>query len=235
MLGLLLRVAALVSGGKDSALALHRALRESHEVDFLVAMIPQREDSWMFHYPNIHLVDMFAEASGIPLVKGHTVGIKEEEVEDLQLVLAKLDVEGVVSGAIASQYQKHRISKVCRDLGLQSITPLWKEDPLRLLQELIDQQIKAMITGVYAHGFNESWLGRYITPNTISALLQLNHKYQISIVGEGGEYETLVLDAPFFKKKIAIIETKKIWENQSGWLQIEKAQLYTRNKNTVAN
>ena len=223
-----MRVAALVSGGKDSALALHHTLLEGHEVKFLVAMIPQREDSWMFHYPNIHLVDLFAEAANIPLMKGCTAGVKEEEVEDLKVVLAGLDVEGVVSGAVASQYQRQRILKVCKELGLQSIAPLWGEDPLKLLKELVNQKFKAIITGVYAYGFDKSWLGRQINVDTISALLELNRKYHISLIGEGGEYETLVLDAPFFRKKIDIIETEIVWENQTGWLQVRKAQLMSK-------
>jgi len=100
-----MQVAALVTGGKDSALALHRALRLGYKVKYLITMLPQREDSWMFHFPNIHLADLFAQAAGLPLVKTETSGVKEEELEDLKQLLATLDIEGVVSGAISSQYQ----------------------------------------------------------------------------------------------------------------------------------
>ncbi len=220
-----MRVAALISGGKDSALALHRALQEGHEVRFLVTMIPQKDDSWMFHYPNIHLTDLFAKAADISLVKGNTTGAKEAELADLRRTLATLEIEGVVSGAVASQYQKKRIQKICEELKLDSITPLWKENPLKLLRELIDQKFKAIITGVYAHGFNEEWLGRQIDADTTATLVDLNRTHHISIVGEGGEYETLVLDAPFFQRKIDLIETEKIWEGQSGWLLVKRAHL----------
>lgn len=222
---LTMRVAVLVSGGKDSALALHRVLQEGYEVKFLVTMVPLREDSWMFHYPNIDLVTLFAEAAAILLVKKQTAGVKEEEVVDLKRVLAPLGIEGVVSGAVASSYQKHRIQKICRELGFISITPLWKEDPLKLLKELVESDFKAIITGVYAHGFDQSWLGREINPNTINALLEIHRKHHISLIGEGGEYETLVLDAPFFKKKIQLIETETKWENQTGTLLVKKARL----------
>ena len=77
-------LAALVTGGKDSILALYRILQRGYKVKNLVTMIPQREDSWMFHFPNIHLTDLLAEVIGIPLVKGKTVGIKEKELEDLK-------------------------------------------------------------------------------------------------------------------------------------------------------
>jgi len=220
-----LRVAALVTSGKDSALALYGTLKRGYEVSYLVTMVPQRPDSWMFHYPNIHMADLFAEAAGIPLVKAETTGIKEAEVEDLKKLLATLEVDAVVSGAISSQYQKKRIDRICRELGLKSIAPLWHQDPRKLLDELIKLKIETIIVGVYAHGFTIDWLGRKINQATINDLVELNKKYQVSLVGEGGEYETLVLDAPFLSKKIRLLEAEKVWENQSGYLLVKKALL----------
>ena len=225
-----MRVAVLASGGKDSTLSLYYALKEGYEVKYLVTMIPRREDSWMFHYPNIHLVDLFAEAVEIPLVKGETAAIKEEEVEDLKHVLATLPIDAVVSGAIASQYQKSRIDKICQQLGLKSIVPLWQKNPLNLLKEIVTLNFETIITGVYAYGFDQSWLGRKIDATTVDDLIELNKKYGISLVGEGGEYETLVLNAPIFKKQIKILQKEKIWENQSGYLLIKKAELIDKNQ-----
>lgn len=223
-----MRLAVLVSGGKDSALALHRVLKEGHRAEFLVAMVPEREDSWMFHVPNIHLTELFAEAAGIPLIQRKTSGIKEKELDDLRAAISTLNVEGVVSGAIASTYQKERIDEICRDLAISHEAPLWNDDPVALLRELVDWNFEVVITGVYAYGFDESWLGRKIDLNTVNALLFLKRKYNISIVGEGGEYETLVLNAPFYEKRIRLIETEKLWEGQSGHLQVKKADLTGR-------
>lgn len=227
-----MHIAALVSGGKDSVLALHRALELGYEVDFLVAMIPQQRDSWMFHFPNIHLTDLLAKAVEIPLVKAETVGIKEAELQDLKNLLATLDVEGVVSGAISSRYQKERIDKICQELNLKSIAPLWHEDSIRLLKEIIDLNFEVIIVGVFAYGFDQSWLGRKINSSTLKSLVELNRKYQISLVGEGGEYETLVLDALFFKKKIQVLQAKRVWENHSGYLLVEKAKLVEKAEKT---
>jgi predicted ATP pyrophosphatase (TIGR00289 family) len=179
----------------------------------------------MFHYPNIHLVDLFAEAVEIPLVKAETSGVKEDEVEDLKRLLETLDVEGVVSGAIASDYQKSRIDGICKELRLKCIAPLWHENPLNLLEEIIALKYDVIITGVFAYGFSEEWLGRKIDKTTIKALVELNKKYGVSLVGEGGEYETLVLDAPFFKKRLRILESEKVWKNQNGYLSITKVRL----------
>jgi diphthine-ammonia ligase len=220
-----MRVAALVTGGKDSALALYRALKLGYDVKVLVTMIPQREDSWMFHFPNIHLANLFAKAVEIPLVKAETVGVKETELEDLKSLLATLDIEGVVSGAISSRYQKERIDQVCRELNFESIAPLWQEDSMQLLTEIINLNFEVIIVGVYAYGFDQNWLGRKIDSATIKNLVELNDKYRISLVGEGGEYETLVLDAPFFRKRIQVLRTQRIWENHSGYLFVKEAKL----------
>ena len=223
-----MRVVVLATGGKDSTLALFKVLNTGYEVKYLASMIPLREDSWMFHYPNIRLVDLFAEAVGIPLVKAETSGVKEEEVEDLKRLIAELDVDGVVSGAIASEYQKVRVEKICEDLTLECISPLWHRNPLDILKEIVDLKFDVIITGVCAYGFDGEWLGKRIDHNAIKVLIELNRKYGVSLVGEGGEYETLVLDAPLFKKRIKIIEAEKVWKDQSGYFLVKRAELESK-------
>lgn len=218
-------LAALVTGGKDSILALHRVQNMGHTVKFLATIIPERADSWMFHFPNIYLTNHISRAVGIPLVKAETSGIKEKELEDLKKLLGSLDVEGVVSGAVASNYQKKRIERICQELGLKSVSPLWHQDPLSLLREMIDLKFHVIIVGIYAYGFDKSWLGREINSVTLDKLVELNKKYGISLVGEGGEYETLVLDAPFFKKRIQIVQSEKNYEDLCGILIVKEAKL----------
>jgi predicted ATP pyrophosphatase (TIGR00289 family) len=220
-----MRVAVLATGGKDSTLALYHVLKEGYEVACLATMIPLREDSWMFHYPNIRLIDLFAEAVNIPVVKAETSGVKETEVEDLKRLIEKLDVDGIVSGAIASEYQKGRVDRICRQLSLKSIAPLWHRDPLEMLQEILTLRFEVIIIGVYALGLSYEWLGRRIDTGMVEDLRRLNKHYGVSLVGEGGEYETLVLDAPFYKKKIKIAKAEKVWKGQSGYLLISEAQL----------
>ena len=220
-----MRLAALVTGGKDSILALYRAQKMGHTIEVLATMIPKRSDSYMFHFPNIHLTDHISRAVDIPLVKAETSGIKEKELIDLKKLLASLDVDGVVSGAILSSYQKERIGRICEELGLESVTPLWHQDPYNLMKELIDLKFKVIIVGVYAYGLDQTWLGKEIDTETLEKLVELNKKYQISLVGEGGEYESLVLDAPFFKKRIEIVQAEATYENLSGVLVVKEARL----------
>jgi len=220
-----MRLAALVTGGKDSILALYRAQKMGHTIEVLATMIPKRSDSYMFHFPNIHLTDHISRALEIPLVKAETAGIKEKELNDLKKLLSSLDVDGVVTGAIASSYQKERIDRICNKLGIKSIAPLWHQDPLNIMKELIDLKFKVIIIGVYAYGLDQTWLGREINTETLEQLVELHEKYQISLVGEGGEYESLVLDAPIFRKRIEIVQAEATYENLSGILVVKEAKL----------
>ena len=222
---MVMKVAALCSGGKDSTFALWLAMKQGHEIERLVAMIPKREDSYMFHYPNIRLVDLFAGCVGLPLLKAETSGIKEEELNDLERALRELDIEGVVSGAIASRYQKSRIDRICEKLGLVSIAPLWGREPTELLGEMLNAGFEVIITSVAAQGFDESWLGRKIDESALRDFVELNRRYGVDPSGEGGEYESLVLDAHFFKKRIEVTEAERVWRGINGYLLIKQAKL----------
>lgn len=222
-----MQLAVLWTGGKDSNLALHRVLK-IHHVKYLVSMIPLRKDSWMFHYPNIQNVEWFANAVPIPLVKKETQGHKELELTDLKQVIKTLDVSGLVAGTIASNYQKTRMEQMCQQLNIELLTPLWNEKPLNLLTEMLDINMEIIITAVYAHGLDKELLGKKIDDKMVNLLLRLHSKFGISIVGEGGEYETLVLNAPCYEKRIEITHAEKILETQGGYFLIKKVKLHDK-------
>jgi predicted ATP pyrophosphatase (TIGR00289 family) len=179
----------------------------------------------MFHYPNIKLIDLFAECIGLHLIRTETSGEREEELVDLEHVLEELDVEGVVSGAIASNYQKNNIDKICDKLGLVSLAPLWGRDPVELVREMLKVGFDIIITSASAEGLDENWLGRKLDEKALEELITLKEKYGVNPSGEGGEYESLVLDAPLFKSKIEVIEAEKIWHGTNGYYLIKKARL----------
>ena len=200
-----------------------------HNIKVLATMISKRSDSYMFHFPNIHLTDQISKALEIPLISAETSGMKEKELDDLKNLLASLDVDGVVTGAIASTYQKNRIDRLCSELGIKSISPLWQQDSLEVMKELLELKFKVILVGVYAYGFDQGWLGKEITQKALEELVELNSKFQISLVGEGGEYESLVLDAPIFKKRIEIIESETSYQNYCGTFTIKEAKLVDKN------
>jgi ABC transporter with metal-binding/Fe-S-binding domain ATP-binding protein len=219
-----MNLAALISGGKDSCFAIYKALQVGHIITDLVTIKPANEDSYMFHSANIHLTGLISEACGIPLTSQISSGEKEKELDDLKKALLPLKVEGIVVGAIESEYQASRVRCLCEELGLVMYAPLWHKDPESLLFEMIEC-MDIIIVKVAADGLDESWLGRHFDKKMIADLKELNRRYRVHFAGEGGEYETLVLNAPYYRKKIKLIESQKIWMGDHGVLKILEAEL----------
>ena len=103
-------------------------------------------------------------------------------------------------GSLFSIYQKERIEKICLDLGISAFAPLWHKNQVNYLKELVENKFEIIITKIAAYGFDENWVGKKIDSNSIKELIALEEKYKINPAGEGGEYETLVIDTPFFSK-----------------------------------
>ena len=223
-----MKAAVLFSGGKDSTMAAYSAIKDGHELKYLVSVFSDNPASYMFHVANIHITELSAEAMGIPLIKKVTKGIKEEELEDLKNILIELKdkgIEAIYSGALFSIYQKSRIDALCDELGLESCAPLWHRDPVEYMEEIIDLGFEVIITSVAAEGLDESWLGRKVDMDSLLEIIELNKKYKIHIGFEGGEAETLVLDGPIFNKRIKVMESENIWEGDSGYFLIKEAEL----------
>jgi predicted ATP pyrophosphatase (TIGR00289 family) len=223
-----MNAAVLFSGGKDSTMAIYKALEEGYSVKYLVSMISDNPESYMFHVPNIHITELSAEAMNIPLITAKTHGEKEKELDDLKCVLMELKnkgVEAIFAGALASEYQKSRIDQLCNEIGLESHAPLWHRDPKEYMEEIIDLGFEVILVGVSAEGLDESWLGRKVDNKLLEDIIVLNSKYGMHMAFEGGEAETLVLDCPIFKKRIKIIESSNLWDRDSGHLLISKAVL----------
>ena len=223
-----MRLASLFSGGKDSTYATHLAAEGGDEVACLVTMRSRREDSWMFHTVNIGLAPIVAEAFGIEIVTAETCGEKETELEDLVEVLGGLEVEGVVSGAIASTYQRRRVDRICEELGLVHVAPLWGRDGFDLLGEMISEGLVVIVTAVAAMGLDQSWLGRVLDQGAAEELRELNQCFGVDVCGEGGEMETLVLDAPWFQRRLDIVSARQVWDGVRGSYLVEEARLLPR-------
>ena len=223
-----MKLGVLFSGGKDSTLALLRAM-EHEEVVCLISVISRNSESFMFHTPNISLTKLQAEAIGLPLVEQVTEGVKEEELADLkkaiEAAVRQYNIEGVVTGAIESVYQATRVQKICSELSLWCFNPLWKKDQEELVKEVISEGFEAIIGGIFAYPLTKDFLGRKITPKVLKELVAMRDKYSISPSGEGGEIETSVLDAPFFGKRIIIEDFEVAGEEHSATFIIRKARL----------
>jgi diphthine-ammonia ligase len=183
----------------------------------------------MFHYPDLEWTRLQAEAIGVPQLTGETEGVKEEELEDLEKTLgsakSKFGLEGIYTGALASVYQKSRVEMVCKNLGLECISPLWGIEPEAHLRRLVKDGFVAMVVSVSALGLDQGWLGRILNESAVDELVALGVKFKFNVGLEGGEGETFVLDCPLFEKKVEVQESTKHWRGDSGYLQISKARL----------
>ncbi len=210
-----MRALALLSGGKDSFMAAQIAQEQGYEIEIALTVIPE-EFSMMFHYPNAAKAEQVASLLDIPW---HTT--PESKFKMAIENYAGMGISAVVSGAIASEYQKTRIERLCTKLGIESYTPLWRKDQRAILDEILLRGMKVMIVSVSAEGFDDNDLGRIINRNYIEELESKNLKYGINISGEGGEYETFVLGASG-TMQLEVTEHKKVWEGSHGYYIIEE-------------
>jgi asparagine synthase (glutamine-hydrolysing) len=213
--------AILFSGGKDSVYATLIAQNKGYEVKCLITLISENDYSWMFHTPNIKFTKVQAKCLDIPLMTFKTKGKKEKELIDLENALKiakeKHKLKYVFTGAVWSEYQRSRISKICKKLNLEVKNPAWQKDQSEYMQELINAGIKLIFSAVAAYGLNKNWVGKEIDSAALKKLNLLNEKIGLNVCGEGGEFESTVLDAPNYKQRIEILdkEIKEISENEA--------------------
>ncbi|WP_254273859.1 diphthine--ammonia ligase [Haloarcula marina] len=231
---------SLFSGGKDSSWALYRALERGYPVERLVTVHPEG-DSYMYHVPATRLASLAAESIGIPLVEVEPDDFEaddavdsgqqgDEELEPLEAALRELDAElpdgiaGVTAGAVESEYQTTRIEAMAERLEANVFAPLWQENPRDLADAMLDAGFEIRIIRVAAYGLDESWLGRRLDADALDELEALNEEYGVHILGEGGEFETLVTDGPHMDRRIEL-EYETEWDGSRGTIVVEDAWL----------
>jgi asparagine synthase (glutamine-hydrolysing) len=215
------RLASLFSGGKDSVYATYMAKKEGYEIACLIAIFSENKGSYMFHTPSVEKTKKQAEVMDIPLMIQGTKGEKEIELDDLKIAIAKAKeeygIEGVITGAIQSVYQASRIQKICDELDLEVFNPLWQKDEDSYLEELLEEKFKVVIVGVFAYPFDESWLLREINEDFISEVRELHRKFKIHVAGEGGEFETFVLDCPLYSRELKVVDKRVSVEGEYSY------------------
>jgi ABC transporter with metal-binding/Fe-S-binding domain ATP-binding protein len=228
----------LFSGGKDSSWALYRALEEGLDVRRLLTVHPSG-DSYMYHVPETRLAQLAAESIGVPLVEVEPDDFEAEtatdsgaqgdaELEPLEAALGDLQsalpLAGVTAGAVESEYQTSRIEALCERLGIDLFAPLWQRDPRDLAQEMLAAGFEIRIVQVAAAGLDESWLGRRLDREALAELSTLNERYGVHVLGEGGEFETLVTDGPHYSRPLRLAYDTE-WEGTRGRIHVTDAWL----------
>jgi diphthine-ammonia ligase len=206
------------SGGKESCLACYKALSEGFDVSFLLNFISEDGKRSRAHGLSSDLIALQARAIGIPLiqVKSSWEGYEDkfkEAVEELK----KGGVRGGVFGDIDLQEHKDWVDRVCSEVDVASIEPLWKNDPLEILKEFVNAGFKALVIKVKADFFDEEWLGRELDEQFIKDLPEGIHP-----CGEHGEYHTFVVDGPIFQRRVEILKSHKVLKDGNWLLDISE-------------
>jgi len=225
-----LKLASLYSGGKDSNYSIFEINRQGHHVVCLLSILPDKADSLLFHFPNISLSAMLAEAIDLPIRSFQSTGVSlDDETSILENALAKVmeefNIQGIVHGGLCSNFQKKNFEKVCQRLGLSVFSPLWHIDPSTYLHKMIDDEFKIVIVAVSALGLGREWLGKSLNHENVKELESLSARYGFNLNFEGGEAETMVVDCPLYKKIFQIRKGLVKWFGDNGIFEITDYQL----------
>ncbi len=203
------KAVVLFSGGKDSSLALFKAINDKNlKVIGLATVLPKEEDSFMFHTPYLDLLKKQAKELKLPLILEETIGKQDEELKDLAKLMKRIkkdhNAEIVVIGGISSNYQGKRIKKIAKQEGLQVYAPLWQYTSNRLWNELLKNGFQVIITKISSEGIPKNFIGKIVNSHLLEQLKLLSKKYKFSLDFEGGDAETTVLYMPGFSKSIKV-------------------------------
>ncbi|XP_065833512.1 uncharacterized protein [Oscarella lobularis] len=252
-----MKVVGLISGGKDSCFNLLKCLAEGHQLVAVANLCPPKGenelDSYMFQTVGHEAVPLLAEAfgslpfyrrtiSGQAISTGKTyLSSSHDEVEDLYQLLRSIQSEicfdGVSVGAIRSDYQRVRVENVCGRLGLTCLAYLWRVDQKILLEEMICSGVDAIVIKTAAMGLSPSkHLGKSIR-SLHSKFCEMNDSFGFHVCGEGGEYETLVVDCPLYEKRFVIDESEIVMHSDDAfapvaYLVVKKFHLEEKDKDS---
>lgn len=226
---IIMRVAVLYSGGKDSTFAVHEALKKGWQVVALIAIKPKSSEAYLWHYATVEWTLLSSQALNIPLflLKCDAIGAKEE-AKELEKVLSKIKIDALILGGIGIQKtQIKEIEKVAKKFKVKVILPHKGFDHYELFKNIIKEGFEVCITQVASQGLGPEWLGKKVDLETLEKLKKLSEKYGFHIGFEGGYAETFVVDGPIFKKRIDFVDVQKIWDNEtfSGYLEVKEANL----------
>ena len=210
------------SGGKDSCFALYEAIDKGYEISHLVNFISKDFHRVSFHGTEAKLIQLQSQSIGIPLLQKETTRDGyEQEFKEAVRSLIPIGVEGMVFGDIYLQEHKDWVERVCGDLGIEAVEPLWGKNTEKILSVFIEKGFEAVIVSAQSKLIGENWIGRRVD----KALLDYLKRKNIDVCGENGEYHTLVTDGPIFKRPIQLIETRTIIRDNYWFLDTVKYQL----------
>lgn len=217
---------ALVSGGKDSIYSAYLADQQGWPIDELVVLVPEDVDSFLLHTPNLALVELQGAAWGKAVRRVRIDGVGEAAESRALAEALRTGAGAIVAGAIASAYQWARLGRISAELGRPLFTPLWGKDPGRVVREEIAAGLDIRLVQVAAGPLGPELLGRRLDLDLLALLERIGgDREPVHVAGEGGEYESLVVDAPFFARRLNLDATRLVRRGLAARLDISEAHL----------
>ncbi|MFR4986246.1 MAG: diphthine--ammonia ligase [Lachnospirales bacterium] len=208
---------ASYSGGKDSMLAIYRAIKAGLEpLCFIITYNKDRNLSW-FHGVPKGLLDNVSKSLNIPIWLIETNG--EEYTKNFEKGLAKakeLGAEVCIFGDIDLEVHLVWCSERCENVGIKPCFPLWKENRKTLVYEFLESGFSSAFTVINTKMLNDKFLGMTMTKEICEQI----EKEGADICGENGEYHTFVYNGPIFKEEIKFKFGDKIENNGYSILPI---------------
>jgi uncharacterized protein (TIGR00290 family) len=202
------------SGGKDSCFAAYLALGQGYKISHLVNFISQEFKRVSFHGTEARLIQLQSQAIGIPLLQKLTTWESyEQEFKEAVRSLLPKGIKGMVFGDIYLDEHREWVERVCGELGIEAIEPLWNKDTEEVFTGFVDAGFEAIIVSTSDELIDKGWVGQRLDRKFLSYLKTRN----VDLCGENGEYHTLVVNGPLFKRRIDIIESKTI-NRDNRWL-----------------
>jgi diphthine-ammonia ligase len=212
------------SGGKDCCQAAHRAVQQGFKIACLLNMVTNDKRRSCSHGLSTRWIRLQAEAIELPLLQQATTSSHYEAV--YSSILRKLKSEGVNYGIFGDiDFEPHRewITRVCSSAGIMPILPLWQEHQEEIARKFIDLGFEAVVVATQADLMGEEWLGRKFDEVFLKELSAYDD--EISPCGEAGEFHTIVVDGPLFKKRLQLQDTRTEKRGNHWYLEIKKGLL----------
>ena len=208
------------SGGKESCFACYKAIQNGFKVSHILNNISEKYDRVSFHGVKSELVRLQSQSIRISLVQPKVTGDNyEQEFKKTIRKLKEFKVTTGVFGDIDLQEHRNWVERVCKELEITPIFPLWGQKREQLLNDFIDKGFEAIVVSTKADLLNMEWVGRKIDKRFVRDLSKLR---KVDLCGENGEYHTFVTNGPLFKKRIEILETGKVLRSGYWFLDIKK-------------
>lgn len=203
------------TGGKDGCFACYKAISEGYDVSYLLNFRDMNRSG--SHEINPELLSAQSQAIGIPILQIDFISYEQEFKKVIRNLRENgAEIEGAVFGHIETH--KNLVDRICSDLDIELILPLWDRDSGQIITDFIDAGFEAIVVSAKADLFDKNGLGRNIDKKFVSDLRGFDNA--IDPCGEYGEYHTFVIDGPLFKNKLRMVNTKKILKDGCWFLDI---------------